>query len=66
MLLNGAVPEIRCQDQNRQRELKNIRHLWFKDHQNLTAKRHATPPEIGPSESQLKTAVAYRIKRSFQ
>jgi len=65
-LLNGAVDEVRRQEQKGRPELKKTRYLWLKNPENLTAKQRARLEEIRPSRSHLKTALAYRIKRSFQ
>jgi len=65
-LLNGAVDEVRRQEQKERPELKKTRYLWLKNPENLTQKQKARLEEIRPSKSHLKTARAYRIKRSFQ
>lgn len=65
-LLNGAVDEVRRQEQKGRPELKKTRYLWLKNPENLTARKRARLEEIRPSRSHLKTALAYRIKRSFQ
>jgi len=65
-LLNAAVDEVRRQEQKGRPELKKTRYLWLKNPENLTKKQEAKLAEIRPSKSHLKTARAYRIKRSFQ
>lgn len=65
-LLNAAVDEVRRQEQKGRPELKKTRYLWLKNPENLTKKQKAKLKEIRPSKSGLKTARAYRIKRSFQ
>ena len=61
-----AVDEVRRQEQKGRPELKKTRYLWLKTPENLTAKQRIRLEEIRPSRSHLKTALAYRIKRSFK
>jgi transposase len=64
-LMNEAVEEVRREEQKERIELKKSRYLWLKNPENLDGKEEA---RLAPlvSQSNLKTARAYRVKLAFQ
>lgn len=65
-VLNGAVDEVRRQEQQVRPELKKTRYLWLKNSANLKANQAATLEALQVKKLNLKTARAYHIRMNFQ
>ena len=63
-LVNDAVDEVRRNEQQRNRVLKNTRYIWLKNPSSLTQKQIILLG--GLKDMNLKTARAYNIKLSLQ
>ena len=65
-LLNGAVDQVRREEQKEQPELKRTRYLWLRNPQDLRRRDAEWLAQLLPEEVGLRTAQAYRIKLAFQ
>jgi transposase len=63
-IVNEAVDKVRRSEQKSRPELKNTRYIWLKNTANLTGFQADTLDDL--SQSNLKTARAYRIRLAFQ
>jgi transposase len=63
-IVNEAVDKVRRSEQKSRPELKNTRYIWLKNTTNLTGFQADTLDDL--SQSNLKTARAYRIRLAFQ
>jgi transposase len=63
-IVNEAVDKVRRSEQKSRPELKNTRYIWLKNTTNLTGSQADTLDDL--SQSNLKTARAYRIRLAFQ
>ena len=63
-IVNEAVDKVRRSERKNRPELKNTRYIWLKNTTNLTGSQADTLHDL--SQSNLKTARAYRIRLAFQ
>ena len=65
-IINGAVDDVRRQEQKDRPELKGTRYVWLKNQDNLTDKQADLLGPLVLPKLNLKTARAYHIKLNFQ
>jgi len=65
-VVNGAVDEVRRQEQQDRPELKKTRYIWLKNKENLKKSQQETLEQLQMSKLNLKTSRAYQIKLTFQ
>ena len=63
-IIGEAVDKVRRAEQKDKEELKRSRYIWLKNPENLTVKQRGQLDNL--SESNLKTARAYRIRLSLR
>lgn len=64
--INEAVDEVRKQEVKENEILRKTKYIFLKNEDNLTEKEKEKLDSIKQSEMNLKTARAYRIRKSFQ
>lgn len=65
-IINGAVDEVRREEQSNNPDLKKSRYIFLKNKENLTKKQKEKLAELSLSKTKLKSIRALHIRESFQ
>lgn len=65
-IINGAVDQVRREEQKNRPELKKSRYVWLKNPEHRTPKQQAVFESLNVKQLNLKTVRAYQIKLNFQ